>query len=85
MTVNDFPVTVYGDDEVAIQTELDKLLATRGVVYLTRRELLAMLAMLDAVAHAPPPPAAPTCAKCGTPKANDLFKGPHCPRCNDWV
>lgn len=26
-----------------------------------------------------------TCSKCGTPIYNgDLFKGPHCPRCNNW-
>ena len=26
----------------------------------------------------------PRCRKCGTPKSYDLFKGEHCPRCNDW-
>ena len=51
ITANNYPVRVYADAEVEIGTSPKQMEANGGRLYLTRRELIAMLAMLE------PPPA----------------------------
>ena len=58
----------------------------------TREDAPLIWALADALAGIEPMPVVPpkprptvpTCHKCGTPKVQDLFKGQHCPKCNDW-
>ncbi len=47
MKVNNYACGLHSDTEVYIQTTPEGLEAAAGQVYLTRRELLLLLAMLD--------------------------------------
>lgn len=47
VTVNNCPVWRFSADEVVIQTDAGRLAINGGRVYLTRRELRALLAVLD--------------------------------------